>query len=910
MSASSRWLRMLAEAHAFPFASEPSFEWGQDRLSREDDFTAAGCDQKLRAALRAQLRPMADRHSVDSLDTLASYAWFARFGAATQHREVSLDRELAALAGHFLELRGTEIGLRLPSTSSGVAQALGQHAEEWRWLTLRMPVELLVASIVCDVDVDELPWTVNLAHRELEYLLSSEDGRVAQTHLHIGAALSTSTLWSGFAATQRFSSLAIDPTMFDASWPIPFGDPTRFCSMLLVACIIRYCLGLYLVVAADGAEPPKFSSWLQDTMIAFAQRRRLGLLRAGEESKALSVIDACFGGPLALELSELRELYAWGVGEAGDNVAVRAPTDIRDPLRALITGRMQRVPVEPFFLRECLRLLRSQRSRDQGARSFSNVFWQYCRIRAQFHRFLTQEPGSTGLDWFSVFQSRLGPITTPLDSVLPALAIEAESRRLDLQSFEARTTPPRSVEAVRNTVLWYVQALAPESDPSDELASREATVRALRAQKTALPERALVFHFVRAHARSDPAYRTTANWRCSLRYTAWYQQQRIRANALEASLAQHPELLLIVRGVDVANLEYAIPTWAFAPLVRSVRSASLGAARVLQARKPHWKARPLAVTIHAGEDFRRLPDALRRMHELITLSVITRGDRIGHGLALGIDPDDIARRYPVVPQPRLERLDDLLWELACYRDGDLAPAAGRLLRVEEELKKHGRALFGSCTIDDLVEMRRGLSLSITERFLETGAVPPVDRDSLEDARVLSLSGRQLLDRYLSDDDVCQRGAEPVAVEATELESAMLRGAQAMLRRSLSALEVTIEANPSSNLLVGTIDSLRGHPALALAPVKGLSTHRVEGLAPLKVSLNSDDPTTFATCLADEYAHLYYALVLEGVASKDALDWLRELRDNGWRSRFSLPASAQPEALAELIEALDPRVVAR
>jgi hypothetical protein len=136
---------------------------------------------------------------------------------------------------------------------------------------------------------------------------------------------------------------------------------------------------------------------------------------------------------------------------------------------------------------------------------------------------------------------------------------------------------------------------------------------------------------------------------------------------------------------------------------------------------------------------------------------------------------------------------------------------------------------------------------------------------------------------------------------------MLDDAQSMLRRELAAMDVTVEANPSSNLLVGALGSIRSHPVLSLAPVVGLAPPPGADRAPLRVSLNSDDPTTFATCLADEYAHMYLALIHEGVTAKHALQWLRDVRDNGWNSRFSLPASARPDVLADLIEALDVRV---
>jgi hypothetical protein len=82
----------------------------------------------------------------------------------------------------------------------------------------------------------------------------------------------------------------------------------------------------------------------------------------------------------------------------------------------------------------------------------------------------------------------------------------------------------------------------------------------------------------------------------------------------------------------------------------------------------------------------------------------------------------------------------------------------------------------------------------------------------------------------------------------------------------------------------------GYPFLR-AP--GVTSERV------LVSVNTDNPITFASSLADEFAHLYFALLGRGVAADDALRWLDRARENGYASRFMLRASTLPEALGEV-----------
>lgn len=57
----------------------------------------------------------------------------------------------------------------------------------------------------------------------------------------------------------------------------------------------------------------------------------------------------------------------------------------------------------------------------------------------------------------------------------------------------------------------------------------------------------------------------------------------------------------------------------------------------------------------------------------------------------------------------------------------------------------------------------------------------------------------------------------MTVSGSEHEVAMLQAAQRFLRRELSRLEITVESNPSSNLLIGNFESLDEIPTFRLIP---------------------------------------------------------------------------------------------
>jgi hypothetical protein len=149
--------------------------------------------------------------------------------------------------------------------------------------------------------------------------------------------------------------------------------------------------------------------------------------------------------------------------------------------------------------------------------------------------------------------------------------------------------------------------------------------------------------------------------------------------------------------------------------------------------------------------------------------------------------------------------------------------------------------------------------------------------------------------YLRDARVYENACVHVEVPCDDDEVAFLEAAQRYVRRELARREVTVETNPSSNLVVGDLARIEDHPALNLCPVHEQGDGRVA------VSLNDDDPLTFATRLADEYAYLYAALLRANTASDLALRWLDEARRAAWRSRFTLPLSGELAVLDGWLE---------
>lgn len=98
------------------------------------------------------------------------------------------------------------------------------------------------------------------------------------------------------------------------------------------------------------------------------------------------------------------------------------------------------------------------------------------------------------------------------------------------------------------------------------------------------------------------------------------------------------------------------------------------------------------------------------------------------------------------------------------------------------------------------------------------------------------------------------------------------------------LEITIETNPSSNLSIGDLGDIAEHPLFKLAPLVPTAD------PPVLATINTDDPLTFATSLADEFAHLRFALERKGENGTRAFEFLERMRVQAVRSKFTLPES--------------------
>jgi hypothetical protein len=841
-----------AEIAAWPFWSCSAFERGVVKLGRDRPSKLDAPTQAIADSLVLHLCHRSHGRSLDALETAVHGVWFSRGSRWSRFAEdepatVALHEVLVALAVERLRHSGDRIVLR--EDGDGV---VGEAAVRWRWLSLALPPDLLIAALREGCGARSGPSHVSVAPLALRRLL--EPG-LDEVHLHLGAALPFDLLWSHLM--QRCAVGIPEADLGgDGGGPVPFGGVRHFGSWLVVAAIARLVLAGFLWRHGDGrmSEAARF---LDSACLASVERERwAAVARSLRQGRQVRVPTAA-----------LRQLYRRLGGIYTGRRKPRSVAELigADPLavwpeaaeRIPRSGQLSTTP-EMSLLTSALSYLRGCAGSSVHC-NFAELFWQYVRVRGQVYRYVVQDPGVSGLSWFGRHYQRMKGLRKGLtEPVQMEAAAALEARDVPLRSLELRTAPEASWTKNRDLC---------------------GAMRELGCGTVGGPfvrSRCLVLHFVKERGRAGGPFHADPRQRAQgSRYGGYVRARRQEALALIGCLRRDPRLLRWMRGLDVCNLELSIPTWVIAPVLQWAREqADTIAARSGQPQ--------LGVTLHAGEEYTRLIGGLRQVHEPLGYGLLRRGDRLGHAVALGTDPDAWARDAPIVMQRADERLDDLVWELQRYYAGEVQPAAGRADVIRREAVELAGHIFGDqghgLSVDTLLawNARRHCRQTL-ERLHYPSMLAAVSPTWGGDAT-------RLLHAYLTDLGVFARGQRVVAVRSTAAEIEACARAQHYLVGRLASLDIAVEANPSSNLLIANMTDVERHPIFRLQPLQTSDTATAPAL---RMVLGDDDPITFCTSLADEYAYLYFALLQRGVGVASAEAWLEQVRQNAARARFAI-----------------------
>ena len=362
-------------------------------------------------------------------------------------------------------------------------------------------------------------------------------------------------------------------------------------------------------------------------------------------------------------------------------------------------------------------------------------------------------------------------------------------------------------------------------------------------------------------------------------------------NSPETLKETHRELVRMhmapFRGIDICGVEEHQPLWVSAQSLMRMREYS----RNLSGKNSAYSLEPFRLTVHCGEDFRWLTSGTRAVAEpFSTGSLIQRGDRIGHGIALTLDPNQWWERHDgqVIQVKKVDRLLDLAF-LAEY-------AQDRTAKDEEwlrdEIDKVARDLWSHLRVGTIqsIERVKDLWLAIggrmARRLLQTQQLreeEPLHHHWLH-SYLWNKKTQEKAEELLFF-PIQSRG-ESAEIEGQRIERNLLIKARSRLITEVARWQVCIESNPSSNLVIASLDAMASQDFLQQRPTT-VSKH---GKETLPWSISTDNPVTFSTTLADEYAYAWAGMVLRetnGYDPSHARGLLDDAAATSTRARFTV-----------------------
>ncbi|MBF0448733.1 MAG: hypothetical protein HQL67_11075 [Magnetococcales bacterium] len=279
------------------------------------------------------------------------------------------------------------------------------------------------------------------------------------------------------------------------------------------------------------------------------------------------------------------------------------------------------------------------------------------------------------------------------------------------------------------------------------------------------------------------------------------------------------DLTRMVVALDVAGSETLTPPEVFAPVIRWLR-------------RPHRRSEPspkhprFRLSVHAGEDFSHILTGMRRIDETLLFFRMKEGDRLGHALAMGINPLRWLQRHgPEVHLTKLDYLDDCVWLSAQLRR--LGEQVGQAFiaysnHLEKEISLYSAELYGRAyrpqQLFDAWKERWRPPLRIGDTALVHGVRAHVQ--PIEDETLL-----ELMDKYHHDPVLRRRGRQPKRLlyssnhRRLEEEANLWEAVQDGLIERCVQSGVGIETCPTSNLYLAKLDGYHEHPIFRWYPLE-------------------------------------------------------------------------------------------
>ncbi|MGL5275946.1 hypothetical protein [Myroides sp.] len=373
----------------------------------------------------------------------------------------------------------------------------------------------------------------------------------------------------------------------------------------------------------------------------------------------------------------------------------------------------------------------------------------------------------------------------------------------------------------------------------------------------------LIIHFIK---------RTDNNKNDAVRYYEVRKGLYEQGHLIRGLLNETPKYRELLSGIDAASSEFDSPPEIFGPVFRMMRNTGFK-----------------YFTYHAGEDFYHIFTGMRAIYEAILFCNLTYGDRIGHAVALGLDPvqwgnvigkkikmrqgeylDDLAFLFYVIKEYKIEAFYSLLNLIKSRAEHLYFEVYDKYLPIETIVE--GWKLRGVCPIhfkfnsDDV-------NVILVESEEESQLVKDTEKKYSES--VIDVYKQYHIKK---NRDNYNKKIEIQIEEFIKLDEIHI--IQKALLEMMNKKEIVIETLPMSNVRIGF------HQDFSTYHLWNWIKWKKEGVGVPPIIIGSDDTGIFATNIYNEYANVYLMLVqYYNLSHTEAMKVLEEFKQNGDVYRF-------------------------
>ncbi len=761
-------------------------------------------------------------------------------------------------------------------------------------MNMHIPLDFIVMLYLTqnpENGIDSLQYYYNqieVADQQLDAVLKSG---VAENHLHKGVSVSFFEIWDAFMLPLNYHSIAAvkSSTLVLGNRKLTAGEVLFF---VLTAAIVR----IWIALALQGKY------WREDRLDElvglFADgkglwdfyRKQWGNMREKEAGDAaLSYCQKQWEKVLQILPRQL-----------GERTIVQEIFDVPENLHT---------SDETVFLFYGMRYL-AEYGKRQGSHAtvreerVVQSLLQYLRVKNYVFNCTVQKKNVRGLDYFQKeYYQKDANLNKFYAAVLASLynkkdkvayweqAMRRQFHNRDLKKIEFRASIGESEAEFRKGIRDFLEAYR-NVIWEDYCRKEKGCYRVYRE----FPRVGLVFHLLKRRDETIPykCFLDGMNDKEKLQFGTLEEKYVVQVKVMNRLRSQIPGLDRYIVGLDAASLENATPIWVFAKAYQEARDSAIE-----KIGYGSDSIQSLRFTFHAGEDFRHILSGLRRVDETTTYLKFHAGDRIGHGTALGIIPEQWQRYNPFVVLPRSEALDNYIWAYYVLSQDTVECSSTLIAYLEGRVYELAKGIYGreqNISLQVLVEGY--LKMFDTEysnyhKCLEAKDVGFCEEVRADECSKILWNGEKIAlarhcKKFLTEMEC------PIHYEVTKQDIQITEMLQKILRQKLGQKGIVVEMNPSSNVAIGEVDKITEHQIYKLNMPGGEDN--------VMVCINSDDPMVFHTNVSNELAYIYYGMLYNGVSRENALRWMDGIRDCGIKSSF-LQGEDTPQQIYDKLEEL-------